>query len=223
MLNPRTSGRNRSALRQGFRFDRAINWRRFTGAFERLEPRMMLAAGDVLSSRNGSSNTNIYPQETVLTPTNVTTAAFGKVFDTTLDGQVYAQPLVKTNVTITTGAAPQVRNVVYVATMHDSLYALDSYSGAILWQDSFTGPTIVPRLSGETVTTLPNSDVQSSTIAPEIGILSTPVIDPASNLLFLLATTKESRYKNPANQALGFDTHYIQRMYAVNIGSGALV
>ena len=107
---------------------------------------------------------------------------------------------------------------------HDSIYALDANTGAILWQDSFIGATIVPRLNGETVTTLPSSpDSQSTNITPEIGILSTPVIDPSSNLLFLLTTTKESRYKNPANQALGFDTHYVQRLYGVDLGSGAVV
>ncbi len=184
---------------------------------------MMLAAGDVLSSRNGSSNTNVYAQEAVLTPSNVTTSTFGKIFDTALDGQVYAQPLVKNNVNVTAGSSLGIHNVVYVATMHDSLYALDANTGAILWQDSFTGAIIVPRLSGETVTTLPQSDTQTSTITAEIGILSTPVIDPASNLLFLLATTKEKRYKDPANQALGQDTHYVQRLYGVDVGGGSVV
>jgi hypothetical protein len=146
------------------------------------------------------------------------------VFDTILDGQAYAQPLVKNNVNITAGTSQGIHNVVYVATMHDSLYALDASSGAILWQDSFTGAAIVPRLSGETVTTLPSSpDTQTSTISPEVGILSTPVMEPSSGLLFLLATTKESRYKDPANQGLGFDTHYVQRLYGIDIGSGAVV
>jgi PQQ enzyme repeat/Dockerin type I domain len=184
----------------------------------------MLAAGDVLTARNGASNVGVYPTETVLTPSNVNSGTFGKVFGTTLDGQVYAQPLVKTNVNVTAGSSLGIHNVVYVATQHDSIYALDANTGAVLWQDSFIGSTIVPRLNGETVTTLPSSpDSLSTNITPEIGILSTPVIDPSSNLLFLLAVTKESRYKNPANQALGFDTHYVQRLYGVDLGSGAVV
>ena len=191
---------------------------------ELLEPRAMLSAGDVLTARNGASNVGVYPTETVLAPSNVNSGTFGKVFGTTLDGQVYAQPLVKTNVNVTAGASLGIHNVVYAATQHDSIYALDANTGAILWQDSFIGSTIVPRLNGETVTTLPSSpDSQSTNITPEIGILSTPVIDPSSNLLFLLAVTKEFALQNPANQALGFDTHYVQRLYGVDLGSGAVV
>ena len=193
-------------------------------AVELLESRAMLSAGDVLTARDGASNVGVYPTETVLTPSNVTSSTFGKVFGTTLDGQIYAQPLVKTNVNVTAGSSLGIHNVVYAVTMHDSLYALDVNTGAILWQDSFTGAAIVPRLNGEMVATLPSSpDTQTTTITPEVGILSTPVIDPSSNLLFLLATMKESRYKNPANQALGFDTHYVQRLYGVDLGSGAVV
>ena len=220
-------------LRNLSRRDRALNSRRrrlnfstqgsLALAIEFLEPRMMLAAGDVLSGHNGNDNNNVNALETVLTTSNVKSATFGKIFGTTLDGQIYAQPLVKTNVNVTAGSAQGIHNVVYVASMHDSLYALDSNSGAILWQDSFTGSTIVPRLSGETISTLPQSDTQTTTISVEVGILSTPVIDPASNLIFLLAVTKESRYKDPLNQGLGKDTHYVQRLYGVDLGSGAVV
>ena len=73
----------------------------------------------------------VYPTETVLTPSTVNSGTFGKVFGTTLDGQVYAQPLVKTNVNVTAGSSLGIHNVVYAVTMHDSLYALDANTGAI--------------------------------------------------------------------------------------------
>src|SRR4029078_1191285 len=75
--------------------------------------------------------------ETVLTPANVNSASFGKVFTTALDGQVYAQILVVANVNVTRGISLGIHNVLYAATMHNSLYAIDASTGAILWQDNF--------------------------------------------------------------------------------------
>ena len=170
-------------------------------------------------------NVGVYSTETVLTPSNVNSGTFGKVFGTTLDGQLYAQPLVKTNVNVTAGSSLGIHNVVYAATnARQPVRAGCQHRARFCGKIPSPATAIVPRLNGETVATLPSlPDTQTTNISPEVGILSMPVIDPSSNLLFLLATTKESRYKNPANQALGFDTHYVQRLFGVDLGSGAVV
>src|SRR6266581_3773831 len=79
--------------------------------------------------------------ETQLTSANVNSAQFGRRYTTPLDGQVYAEPLVMTNVTITGPNAGTYGSVVFVATQHDSLYAINAANGAILWQRSFLDTT----------------------------------------------------------------------------------
>ena len=88
--------------------------------------RQLLAAA-VTSFHNDSASTGVNSQETVLTPANVNSADFGKVFATKVNGQVYAQPLVVPGLNI---PGQGVHNVVFVATEHDSLYAIDAESGA---------------------------------------------------------------------------------------------
>jgi hypothetical protein len=115
--------------------------------------------------------------EKSLTPANVSTATFGKLFSYLVDGYAYAEPLLMSNVTIN-GAA---HNVVYVATEHDSVYAFDSDnygSGAPLWQVSLLK-------SGETPMT-------GAVIKPYQGITSTPVIDPTTNTLYVVSAQTSS-------------------------------
>jgi hypothetical protein len=152
--------------------------------------------------------------ETVLTPTNVNSTDFGKLFTTALDGAIYAQPLYVQNVNITRGSSLGVHSVLYIATLHDSLYALDASTGAVLWQDSFldiTDPTALTVTSG--VTTVPSSEIGSD-LGAELGILSTPAINLGLSALFLTANTQEIR---------GSDTHFVQRLWAVNLSSGAAI
>lgn len=132
-------------------------------------------------------------QETVLTPANVNSGQFGKLFSVAVDGYVYAQPLYMANVNIADGT----HNVLYVATEHDSLYAIDADDGTVYWQLSFINPS-----SG--ITSVPGGDVACGSLIPEIGITSTPVIDPGTGTIYLVATTKESG-------------SYIQRLHAIDI------
>jgi fibronectin type 3 domain-containing protein len=146
--------------------------------------------------------------ETILTPANVNSTDFGKLFSTTVDGQVYAEPLYVENVNITTGANQGTHNVVFVATENDSLYAIDSGSGVILWHDA-----LLTAAHGGTVTAVPNSAVNSGDISPEIGITATPVIDTTTNTIFV-----ESKQQEVASDG----THFEHYLYAVNIASGAM-
>lgn len=72
----------------------------------------------------------------MLTSLFANSSQVGKLFSVAVDVQIYAQPLYLVNVQI----AGATHNVVYVATEHDSLYAIDWDNGAVLWQDSFINP-----------------------------------------------------------------------------------
>ncbi len=137
--------------------------------------------------------------ETVLTPSNVNQAQFGKLFSYPLDGIAFASPLYVANVSI---PGKGFHNVVYVATEHDTVYAFDAdgLSASSLWQVSFLK-------SG--VTTVPCADVgECGDIPNEIGITGTPVIDPSSGTMYVVAKTKEG-------------TQYVQRLHALDITTGA--
>jgi fibronectin type 3 domain-containing protein len=171
---------------------------------EALESRLAPSAS-VLTYHNDNVSSGANLNETLLTPGNVNSTNFGKLFKTPLDGQVYAQPLYVAGVNITSGPSRGIHNVTYVATEHDSLYAIDADSGQVLWQDSFINP-------GAGVTTVPNGDVASTDLTPEIGITGTPVIDSSTNTLYLDAKTKEVH---------GGNHHYVHRLHAIDISSGA--
>ncbi|HEY1483511.1 MAG TPA: chitobiase/beta-hexosaminidase C-terminal domain-containing protein [Candidatus Acidoferrum sp.] len=159
-------------------------------------------------SRSGA-NTN----ETILTPANVNTATFGKLFSQPVDGYVYAQPLYMPNITLGTGTAQAgtKHNIVFVATEHDSVFAYDADSNiganaAPLWQVSLIDTA---HGAGAGETTVPNGDVSTTDILPEIGITSTPVIDPSSNTLYVVAKSTVA------------GTTFIQRLHALDITTGA--
>jgi hypothetical protein len=158
-----------------------------------------LEAIDVVTNRYDAQLTGANLAETTLTPANVNMNQFGKLYSYPVNGAVYAQPLYVSGVSI----AGTVRNVLYVATMNDKLYAFDadSASPSALWMRDFTGAG---------VTAVPMTDIVSPTrnIIGNVGIESTPVIDRATNTLYLVARTKENG-------------SYFQRLHAVDIRTGA--
>jgi hypothetical protein len=164
------------------------------------ETRTLTSSGgtDVVTYHNDNARTGQNLNETILTPATVTMATFGKVGLFAVDGKVDAQPLVLSGVPIMGQGS---HNVLYVATEHASVYAIDSNSGAVLWRVSLLG-------SGETT-----SDVRGcSQVIPEIGITSTPVIDRTrgpNGVIYVVAMSKN-----------GSGT-YFQRLHALDVTTGA--
>ncbi len=179
---------------------------------ERLEDRRLLSV-DVLTHHNGVANDGQNLAETVLTPATVNPTSFGKQFTTPLDGAIFAQPLYVQSINVSRGSSPGVHSVLFVVTLHDSLYALDADTGAILWQDNFLNPVDPTNLTPTAgVTTVPSTALSSTSLGSELGILSTPAIDLGLGELFLCTNTQEIR---------GTDRHFVQRIFAVNLTDGS--
>jgi fibronectin type 3 domain-containing protein len=184
---------------------------------EELETRLAPSA-DVLTFHNDAQSTGVNPNETALSPANVQVGSFGKLMPAIpVDGQIYAQPLVKDGVNITTGSNQGTHDVVFVATENDSLYAIDSddpgLAGTVLWQRTFLDVNNPNdnTLGASAITTVTSSDVNTSDISPTIGITGTPVIDPSSNTLYVVAKTKET---------INNQTYFVQRLHAINLSDG---
>src|SRR5213080_2214492 len=149
-------------------------------------PGMMTYHGETFRS-------GLNAQERVLAPSRVNTTTFKKLFTRSVDGQIYAQPLYAANLLIGTSY----QNVVYIATEHDSVYAFnaDGKTMSPIWKRNFLGTSI---------TTVPRAS--NNLISPEIGITGTPVIDPSSKTLYVVATTVESGVAKHKLHALGLRT-----------------
>src|SRR5438132_11571981 len=93
----------------------------------------LCAQPSVLTWHNDNARTGQNLQETILTPSNISSATFGKLFVAAVDGKVDAQPLYVPGITV---AAQGKHNVLYVVTEHDSAYAFDADTGAPLWHVS---------------------------------------------------------------------------------------
>jgi len=155
----------------------------------------------MLTWHNDLARTGQNLQETLLTTTDVNSKTFGKLFSFAVDGQIFGQPLYVYNVAI---PGKGTYNVIYVVTENDSVYAFDADGGntTALWSDSFIDP-------GKGITPIPCADTGNACpFASVVGITGTPVIDPGSGTLYVVAATKE-------NGA------FVNRLHALDITSGA--
>lgn len=149
---------------------------------------------------NGRTGQNT--NETILSPANVGTNTFGKLFSYAVDGYVYAQPLYLPDLTI---PGRGTHNVLFIATEHNSVYAFDADNngpeGGLLWQTNL-GPSA----------TTPTSNFGTrygayNNIVPEVGITSTPVIDPVSGWMYVDTFNQQG-------------TTYSHSLHALNITDG---
>ena len=119
--------------------------------------------------------------ETVLTPANVTKSSFGILQTVALDDQVDAQPLMVPGVLITAGNYQGTHDVVYVVTESNTVFAIDVHTGTVLLNPNFGTPVSRKSLPGK-----------CNNNGPNVGITSTPVIDPSSNTLYAMTYTQSS-------------------------------
>ena len=175
-----------------------------TAAMALISSLLLSGQVSVLTNRYDNGRTGLNPNETFLNTANVKSATFAKLGAYNVDGYVVAQPLYMQNVSI--GGTSH--NVVFVATMHDSLYAFDAdnISGAPLWQVSFINP-------GAGITTVPMEDQGCKLVNGynEVGIQGTPVIDPDAGTLYVSVKTKEGTAPNYS---------YVHRLHAINVKTG---
>jgi hypothetical protein len=164
----------------------------------------------VLTYRTDNARTGQNTNETALTLANVNSNTFGKVFSYTLDGYMAAQPLVLPNVSI---PGQGTHNVVYAVTEHDSVYAFDADtiggSGTPLWQVSLINPgagIYTLNASADLVSWASGFD------GNDLGITGTPVIDPVTGTLYVLAMTKE---------VVNNVTNFYNRLHALDVATGA--
>ena len=169
----------------------------------------------VSTYQNDNQRTGQNTHEFALTPATVNATNFGKLFSCstteggTVPGHIYAQPLYVANLTI--GAAKH--NVLFVVTESDWVYAFDADANpcVTLWKAAMLDFSSTPKhdpIPGET--TVPAADTgETGDLIPEIGITSTPVIDTATNTIYLTSKSKES------------GTAYHHRLHALDIVTGA--
>ena len=159
----------------------------------------------VLTQHNDNARTGQNTSETILTTANVNTGQFGKLFALPVDGQVYAQPLYVPGVTINGG----VHNVVIIATENDSVYAFDadSTSAVLLWN---TKASLVDAAhgagAGETAAT--SAEIVCGDLQPQVGITSTPVIDPTTKTIYVEAKSNNGT------------SYYLPRLHALDLLTG---
>ena len=157
----------------------------FFPTLSRLFAALVLAASasaqvNVLTANYDNQRTNSNLKETILNQGNVNSSSFGKLGYFPVDGEIYAQPLYASGIQI---AGHGQHNVVYVATMHNSVYAIDADTPAStvpLWHVNF-GPSV------------PSSVLNFTDILPEVGVLSTPVIDLSRQVMYVVSDTLEGR------------------------------
>jgi len=171
--------------------------RRIRPELENLEGRE-LPSVNVLTYHYDVARTGWNRQETTLTLANVNEHDFGKLFTLRVDGKVDAQPLYLSHITV---PGKGTHNLLLVATENDSVYAFDAdRRAAPLWHVRLLG-------RGE----VPSDDHGCPQITPTIGITATPVIDPRTGTMYVVAMSK---------LVSGGHTTYLQRVYALDVASG---
>jgi outer membrane protein assembly factor BamB len=157
---------------------------------------------DVLTQHNDNARTGTNLLERSLTPRNVNKTHFGMLFKRILDDQLYTQPLVVTGVQVGGGT----RDLVYVTTVNNSVYAFDANDGEAVspvWHVNFGTPANVH-----------STDFGCLDINGQMGIIGTPVIDKNRGVLYVVALTR-------AGELTGPGTGFIQRLHALDLATGA--
>jgi hypothetical protein len=156
---------------------------------------------NVLTQHNDNTRAGFNSHETVLSTTNVNTSQFGKLFSLNVDDEIYAQPLVFGGLSINGGT----HNVLYIATVSNTIYAFDGTTGVLYWKKNYTSTGMRAPSS---------ADMNSSWCNPyqdfltNIGIVGTPVIDSVSKTMYFIARSTDG-------------TNFQQYLHAISLSTGS--
>src|ERR1700733_3082586 len=137
-----------------------------------------MAQVNIYTKSYDTSRTGANLQETILTPANVNSNSFGKLFTVPTDGEIYTQPLYVANLAIAGGT----HNVVFVGSMFNTIYAIDADNGAVYWTQNFGSEIIAEDVEND-------NNISQYT---GVGILGTPVIDPNSGVMYFVSGSQPS-------------------------------
>jgi len=175
----------------------------------------VLAQVNVTERGYNKNRTGVNPSETALTPASVNSTAnkFHKQFTMRVDGKIEGSPLYASNIQIAGGT----HNVLYAATMHNTVFAFDADNGAQLSARWLGNPVTGPDLH----------NLKPTTIHSEWGILSTPVIDLKTGTIYVVRWGYENGTNGPTFRLFGLDITNLSndkfpsvRIDGFNIGGG---
>ncbi len=179
----------------------------------------LYAQTDVLMQHNDLGRTGWNSTETQLNVSNVNASNFGLLFKQSVDDQIYAQPLIVTGVNIGGGT----KNVVYVCTVNNSIYAFDADNGSVgsYWNINLTPANMRPPHAADMHTICGNyTDFNSgSTTSTNIGIVGTPVIDKSSNTLYVVCRAVDPSLIDNSSSYL--PTGFHEFLHAIDLSTGA--
>src|SRR6478735_9525813 len=159
-------------------------------------------SSEALSSPNvteGSDDlrTGFYGNQPRLSPSIVTGGTFGQLFSATVNGQVYAQPLVS-------------QGTLLIVTETNDMYGLDPETGATRWHRTDLGTPFDPA-----------SVLGCNDLTPSIGITGTPVIDSATNTAYLFAKVVQNGVTKTVAHAVDVATGAEKPNFPVSIAGAA--
>lgn len=169
----------------------------------------------VFTYHNDLARTGANTQEYELTQANVNSGTFGKLTSCLVDGAVYAQPLWAPGISFSDGK----HNLLIVATEHDSVFAFDADSSPCVqrWAVSLLDP-LHGGTAGETPIIWNDVGNCYGDIYPEIGVTGTPVIDPATNTVYLVSSSEVGSDGENCSYSPGT---FFRRIHALDLANGS--
>jgi len=156
----------------------------------------------VTTMHNNNDRTGWNDHETILNVNNVNSAHFGKLFEMNVDDDIYAQPLVVSNLSIAGGT----HNVVYLTTVNNSVYAFNADDGTPIWQKNFTPAGMRPPSNAD-LNALGACGGHYLDFSANFGIVGTAVIDSAAQTMYFVTRGTDG-------------TNAAQYLHAINILTG---
>ncbi len=186
-------------------YNRALNEKEIKAIYDQSAPSSVSDGVDVPTQRNDIARSGLNLREKQLNTGNVRRDSFGKLFSRAVDDEIYAQLLVASGLEI---PGKGVRNVVFAATVNNSIYAFDADNPdetEPLWHINYTPEGARPTRAAD-MTGACHGDYKD--FSNNIGIVGTPVIDRAAGTMYFVARSVE-------------DGHAVQRLHAVDITDGS--